>query len=206
MCISGSVASIIRLRYISDLVSQDFLFDATDVAIWSTVEPGMGITAASLATLRPLFRSFLTSTRFFASWYTSSGSLSSRPSRASYARTGESKKLSTIYAPGSGKELLGSAFSPIGSPIEIKLQELEVGEGVRKIVQTQAHADEEEAQIRKKQMNKTVSWEKVRDPGKSRSMISIAIEELGDVETEALKGDGNMAAEGARIEAGKDKP
>lgn len=29
-----------------------------DVAIWSTVEPGLGIVAAAGATLRPLFRSF----------------------------------------------------------------------------------------------------------------------------------------------------
>lgn len=31
----------------------------TDVAIWSTVEPGIGITAGSLATLRPLLQTIL---------------------------------------------------------------------------------------------------------------------------------------------------
>ena len=37
--------------------SEDFLWDAQPFAIWSSVEPGIGITAVSLATLRPLFRS-----------------------------------------------------------------------------------------------------------------------------------------------------
>jgi len=37
--------------------SEDFLWDAQPFAIWSSVEPGLGITAVSLATLRPLFRS-----------------------------------------------------------------------------------------------------------------------------------------------------
>lgn len=30
-----------------------------DVSLWSTVEPGIGITAASIATLRPLLQTFL---------------------------------------------------------------------------------------------------------------------------------------------------
>lgn len=34
----------------------DFLYATTDVAIWSTVEPGIGITAGCIATLRPLVR------------------------------------------------------------------------------------------------------------------------------------------------------
>lgn len=34
----------------------DFLWSTTDVAIWSTVEPGIGIAAASIATLRPLWQ------------------------------------------------------------------------------------------------------------------------------------------------------
>jgi hypothetical protein len=56
----ASAATIIRLPFVYTLThSQDFLWDTTDVAIWSSVEPGIGITAISLATLRPLFRKFL---------------------------------------------------------------------------------------------------------------------------------------------------
>lgn len=36
----------------------DFLYAASGVAIWSTVEIGIGITASAAATLRPLFRTF----------------------------------------------------------------------------------------------------------------------------------------------------
>lgn len=35
------------------------MYRSTDVAIWTTVEIGVGITAGNLATLRPLFQKFL---------------------------------------------------------------------------------------------------------------------------------------------------
>jgi hypothetical protein len=41
----------------------DFLWATTDVAIWSTIEIGIGITASSAATLRPLFRVLLGASR-----------------------------------------------------------------------------------------------------------------------------------------------
>lgn len=41
-----------RLREVDD-----FLWATVDIAIWSTVEQGLAITAGSLATLRPLFKS-----------------------------------------------------------------------------------------------------------------------------------------------------
>lgn len=40
-----------RLREVDD-----FLYATVDIAIWSTVEQGLAITAGSLATLRPLFK------------------------------------------------------------------------------------------------------------------------------------------------------
>jgi hypothetical protein len=53
----GSTGTLIRIKYIHSLVNgPDFLWATTDVALWSTIEPGIGITAASLATLRPLFQ------------------------------------------------------------------------------------------------------------------------------------------------------
>ncbi|KAF7577802.1 hypothetical protein PtrSN002B_008108 [Pyrenophora tritici-repentis] len=53
----GSTGTVIRMGYIHSLVDgPDFLYATTDVAIWSTVEPGIGIAAGSIATLRPLVR------------------------------------------------------------------------------------------------------------------------------------------------------
>ncbi|KAF1923182.1 uncharacterized protein M421DRAFT_104644 [Didymella exigua CBS 183.55] len=53
----GSTATVVRMFYIHTLTNgPDFLYATTDVAIWSTVEPGIGITASSIATLRPLVR------------------------------------------------------------------------------------------------------------------------------------------------------
>jgi hypothetical protein len=58
--ISTCAAPIVRLPYLY-LISHhdDFLWYAGPVAIWSFIEPGMGITAVSLATMRPLVHSFL---------------------------------------------------------------------------------------------------------------------------------------------------
>ncbi|KAH8794944.1 hypothetical protein BGZ57DRAFT_329909 [Hyaloscypha finlandica] len=56
----ASTATIIRIPYVKDLSNQeDFLYATTDVALWSTSETGIGIAASSIATLRPLFRTFL---------------------------------------------------------------------------------------------------------------------------------------------------
>ncbi|CBX94624.1 hypothetical protein IAQ61_009310 [Plenodomus lingam] len=53
-CIA-SAAVIARLPFIKHFNSPDFLWSTTDIAIWSSVEQGLAITAGSLATLRPLF-------------------------------------------------------------------------------------------------------------------------------------------------------
>ncbi|KIW08155.1 uncharacterized protein PV09_01088 [Verruconis gallopava] len=54
----GGVASMVRLNYVSRLATavETWFADANLVAIWSAIEPGLGICASSLATLRPLFR------------------------------------------------------------------------------------------------------------------------------------------------------
>ncbi|KAI4594999.1 hypothetical protein KJ359_007250 [Pestalotiopsis sp. 9143b] len=56
----GSTATIVRCFYVKDMLNgQDFLWATTNFAIWSTVEPGVGIIATSIATLRPILRGFL---------------------------------------------------------------------------------------------------------------------------------------------------
>ncbi|KAI8634540.1 hypothetical protein F5Y19DRAFT_408963 [Xylariaceae sp. FL1651] len=56
----ASTATIVRIFYVWQLTQDDdILYSFTDLAIWSTVENGLGLTASSIATLRPLFKSFL---------------------------------------------------------------------------------------------------------------------------------------------------
>lgn len=56
---SASSATIVRFPYLHTLTDiDDFLYSTADVAIWSTVETGIGITASAVATLRPLLRMF----------------------------------------------------------------------------------------------------------------------------------------------------
>jgi hypothetical protein len=82
---SGSIATIIRIPYIHQLShTTDFLFVNTGLSIWSTVEPGMGIVAFSLACLRPLFRSIYQHSTHLGSFPTAHGPGStSRPRYAS---------------------------------------------------------------------------------------------------------------------------
>lgn len=54
----ASVAVIIRIPYVVNLATtHDFLWQTTDVAIWSCVEPGLGLMILNLVVTRPLFRS-----------------------------------------------------------------------------------------------------------------------------------------------------
>ncbi|KAF1985766.1 hypothetical protein K402DRAFT_100134 [Aulographum hederae CBS 113979] len=51
------LAGIIRIPYSIEFVhDDDFLYREMDIAIWSSVEPGLGIIAVSCASLRPLIR------------------------------------------------------------------------------------------------------------------------------------------------------
>lgn len=64
-----------RIPYVKDLADiSDFLYATTDVAIWSTSETGIGITASCIATLRPLFRTFFMRTELMGNSYTGAGS------------------------------------------------------------------------------------------------------------------------------------
>ncbi|KAJ2894837.1 hypothetical protein MKZ38_007187 [Zalerion maritima] len=62
-CIASS-AVVVRFPYIKDFDNPDFLWATLDIAIWSTVEQGLAITAGSLATLRPLVKKLGLSLRF----------------------------------------------------------------------------------------------------------------------------------------------
>ncbi|KZL87213.1 integral membrane protein [Colletotrichum incanum] len=52
---SAGIIMIIRIPYIKVLeISADFLYQTVDVALWSLLEPSIGIIAGCIATLRPL--------------------------------------------------------------------------------------------------------------------------------------------------------
>ncbi|TPX06945.1 uncharacterized protein E0L32_011169 [Thyridium curvatum] len=55
--IFASIATLIRLKFLSDLNdTADILFQGTDAMVWTLIEPGVAIVAASLVTIRPLLR------------------------------------------------------------------------------------------------------------------------------------------------------
>ena len=48
---------IIRIPWVGTFANlDDFLYATVNIAVWSNIETGLGISAGSLATLRPLFR------------------------------------------------------------------------------------------------------------------------------------------------------
>ncbi|KAL3458459.1 hypothetical protein BJX64DRAFT_223858 [Aspergillus heterothallicus] len=53
----ASIAIIIRIPFVQTIRNPDFLYATVQIAIWSAIEIGLSITAGSLATTRPLFRS-----------------------------------------------------------------------------------------------------------------------------------------------------
>lgn len=60
----ASTATIVRIPYVRKLtLSGDFMYEFTDLVIWSAAENGLGLIAASIATLRPLVRAFFGGTR-----------------------------------------------------------------------------------------------------------------------------------------------
>ncbi|CAN8103523.1 unnamed protein product [Discula destructiva] len=55
----ASIATLVRVFYAKTVLENpDYLYNFTDIAIWSAVEIGVALTASSLATLKPLFRQF----------------------------------------------------------------------------------------------------------------------------------------------------
>ncbi|KAG8169815.1 hypothetical protein KVR01_000560 [Diaporthe batatas] len=54
----AGIALLVRIPFVKRLaITPDFLFETVDVAIWSVMEPSLGIIAGCVATLRPLFKS-----------------------------------------------------------------------------------------------------------------------------------------------------
>ncbi|KAJ5134133.1 hypothetical protein N7448_000846 [Penicillium atrosanguineum] len=57
-CVASS-AVIVRFPFVKTFRNEDFLWATYQIAIWSNIEAGLGITAGSLATLRPLLRHWM---------------------------------------------------------------------------------------------------------------------------------------------------
>lgn len=56
MACIASYAALVRMPYIENFKSADFLYGTVDISLWSTVEVGVSVVAANLATLRPLMQ------------------------------------------------------------------------------------------------------------------------------------------------------
>ncbi|KAL7816919.1 hypothetical protein V8C44DRAFT_267612 [Trichoderma aethiopicum] len=102
--IFASIATIIRIKYLSTLQdTDDLLYSATAVMIWTIIEPGVAIVASSLATIRPLLRAMK------IHGFESTGRTHSAPSaHARYA----SASAAAEDRPGVGPSAAGRAYEP----------------------------------------------------------------------------------------------
>lgn len=96
LCLAASacICSIIRFQYVDGLTQiDDFFWNATNIAIWSTIECGASVIAGCLATLRPFLR------RIFATADTITKSIRSSTSRSngSSKQTNESTSTNTHF-------------------------------------------------------------------------------------------------------------
>ncbi|KAH8591780.1 hypothetical protein B0O99DRAFT_265631 [Bisporella sp. PMI_857] len=125
----ASTATIVRIPYVKGMSNMsDFLYATTDVAIWSTCETGIGITASCIATLRPLFRSFLLQTKIMGG---SSSRGASNPWHGSNANAGYVRSKSERASPFNDEIALRS---PVGKEVVITTTvesdfDLEKGDG-----------------------------------------------------------------------------
>ncbi|KAF1927167.1 uncharacterized protein M421DRAFT_66014 [Didymella exigua CBS 183.55] len=90
LCLAASacICSMIRFQYVDGLTQiDDFFWNATNIAIWSTIECGASIIAGCLATLRPLLK------RMFAT----AGSIT-KSLRSSNSRSNDSSRQTTNSA------------------------------------------------------------------------------------------------------------
>ncbi|OTB01368.1 hypothetical protein M426DRAFT_14531 [Hypoxylon sp. CI-4A] len=95
----GSTATIVRLFYVPDMLNgQDFLYATTNFAIWTTVELGVSIIAASIPTLRPALQFVLGKLGLSRTYQLSRGSPWT-PSHG-YVRTEEG--VASYLRPGNG--------------------------------------------------------------------------------------------------------
>ncbi|KAF2119835.1 hypothetical protein BDV96DRAFT_312197 [Lophiotrema nucula] len=83
----GSVSSILRMVYLRGLLfNGKHLSDAVRATIWATAEPGTGITAASIAILRPLFRKIKSDVQDKVSKHSSANSWSGTRATRNHSR------------------------------------------------------------------------------------------------------------------------
>ena len=99
MCILGlglfaCAAAAVKISYLPNYGKKgDFLWDSRNITIWTATEVNVGITAASLPTLRPLFKSVLGSTYGFGSKGASQG----KKDRKSWQAIPETKNKSAGF-------------------------------------------------------------------------------------------------------------
>ncbi|EUC47480.1 hypothetical protein COCMIDRAFT_89982 [Bipolaris oryzae ATCC 44560] len=103
-CIA-SYAALVRMPYVANFKNPDFLYATVEISMWSTIEVGVSICAANLATIRPLIHHF---THKGESWE----SRQNRPGQVMLATIPDSHELPGLESPPKTAESSVSSTDP----------------------------------------------------------------------------------------------
>ncbi|KAF1994553.1 hypothetical protein P154DRAFT_28509 [Amniculicola lignicola CBS 123094] len=115
----GCICSIIRFQYVDGLTQmEDFYWNATNIAIWSTIEPGAGIIAGCLATLKPFLKRFIINAQSLHS----SSSKPARGSSRSFPSNKQASQQKPTVASNSGGPVADSSYHEMNPVLPIRKQ------------------------------------------------------------------------------------
>ncbi|KAM0276287.1 hypothetical protein ACHAQH_006917 [Verticillium albo-atrum] len=131
----AGVVLLVRIAYVTRLPpGLEFLYRSIDVAIWSVMEPALGITAACVATFRPLFKNW-------GFGWSSNNAYPSASGRLQLSNTNPSKLASSRDPYGRHESVLLSRRSTVGGggggARRDSQQELNISKTVRIEVETE---------------------------------------------------------------------
>ncbi|KAK1541031.1 hypothetical protein CPAR01_07020 [Colletotrichum paranaense] len=144
--IFATIAAVIKISFLSGYGKHgDFLFNSTDITIWTTVEICTAIIAASIPCLKPLFKAILSGSsaeQYNSSKYNNDGYMRNKnASKSRRARTPEGNF--EMFSQSRHTAAIRSGFgSKMGSEESIIPDHGSGGEGITKTMQVSVFVDE----------------------------------------------------------------
>ncbi|KAL0780557.1 hypothetical protein CaCOL14_001892 [Colletotrichum acutatum] len=144
--IFATIAAVIKISFLSGYGKHgDFLFNSTDITIWTTVEICTAIIAASIPCLKPLFKAILSGSsveQYNSSKYNNDGYMRNKnASKSRRARTPEGNF--EMFSQSRHTAAIRSGFgSKMGSQESIIPDHGSGGEGITKTMQVSVFVDE----------------------------------------------------------------
>jgi hypothetical protein len=171
---SASIATLIRVKYLIELSdTSDILFTGTTAMVWTLIEPGLAITAASLITIRPLlralnFKGFGSTDNNTSRYITSHNNLSRSMGQQNFSQRRDEFAMANWNALSSvtGPEEAGVKGVSKGG-LKVRSEPVSDAESEQHILQGEATGDLEDGKIRRTRTVTVVINPQLRSDSKS---------------------------------------